>query len=67
MSTPTQPQPRRLTRSDDRMIAGLCAGVADYFGLDPTLVRVLTVIAGLVFCPVVPIGYLIAWAIVPRR
>jgi phage shock protein PspC (stress-responsive transcriptional regulator) len=49
------------------MIAGLCAGVAEYLGLDPTLVRVLTVIAGLVFCPVVPIGYLIAWAIVPRH
>jgi phage shock protein PspC (stress-responsive transcriptional regulator) len=67
MTTPTQPSPRRLTRSDDRMIAGLCAGLADYLGVDPTLVRVLTVVLGLVFCPVVPIGYLVAWAIVPKR
>jgi len=31
---------RRLTRNiDDKMIAGVCAGLADYFGVDPTLVR----------------------------
>ena len=33
---------KRLYRSvDDRMIAGVCAGVADYFEIDPTLVRLL--------------------------
>ncbi|WP_299230843.1 PspC domain-containing protein [uncultured Bacteroides sp.] len=31
---------KKLTRSDDRMIAGVCAGLAEYFGLDTTLVRV---------------------------
>lgn len=31
---------RRLTKSSDRMIAGVCGGIADYFDLDPTLVRV---------------------------
>jgi len=32
---------KRLSRStDDRMIAGVCAGIADYFGIDPTLVAI---------------------------
>lgn len=31
---------RKLSRSNDRMIAGVCAGLAEYFGLDTTLVRV---------------------------
>jgi len=35
---------KRLYRStDDRMIAGVCAGVADYFDVDPTLIRLLFV------------------------
>lgn len=35
---------KRLTRSkDERMIAGVCGGVAKYLGLDPVLVRVLFV------------------------
>lgn len=33
---------RRLYRSrKNRMVAGVCGGVADYFGIDPTLVRLL--------------------------
>ncbi len=36
---------KRLTRSiDDKMIAGVCAGLADYFDMDPTLVRVAYVL-----------------------
>jgi phage shock protein C len=36
---------KRLYRSrDDRMIAGVCAGIADYFDIDPTLVRLLFVL-----------------------
>ncbi len=31
---------KRLTKSNDKMLAGVCAGIADYFELDPTLVRV---------------------------
>ncbi len=36
---------KKLYRSvDDRMIAGVCAGLADYFDIDPTLVRLLFVL-----------------------
>jgi phage shock protein C len=36
---------RRLTRSRyDRKIAGVCGGIADYLGIDPTIVRILFVV-----------------------
>lgn len=40
-------RPRRLTRSNNKMIAGVCAGLAEYFQLDVTLVRVLYVIVSI--------------------
>jgi phage shock protein C len=61
---------RRLTRSrSDRQIAGVCGGLAEYFNVDTTLVRVvvalLAVFAGAIVFGV--LGYLIAWFIMPER
>lgn len=33
-------EPKKLTRSNNKMIAGVCAGVAEYFNIDPTIMRV---------------------------
>lgn len=64
MSTP-QP-PRRLTRSaSDKMIGGVCAGLAEYAGVDPTLVRVLAVVALVFAFPLAALGYMVLWAIIP--
>lgn len=61
------PTVRQLTRSSsDSMVAGVCAGFARYTGVDPTLVRVLTVVGLFVGFPAIFIGYLVAWAIMPR-
>jgi phage shock protein C len=58
---------RRLTRrSDNRMIAGVCSGVADYTGLDPALVRLLTVVAAIFSVGTVAIAYLAAWILMPE-
>lgn len=60
---------RRIYRSKrDRVIAGICGGVADMFKIDPTLVRLLVVLAALVTA-VVPfvITYLIGWIIIPNE
>ena len=35
---------KRLFRSQDSIIAGVCAGLAEYFGLDTSLVRIATMI-----------------------
>ena len=32
---------KKLTRSTNKMVAGVCAGIAEYLDLDPTLVRVV--------------------------
>lgn len=58
---------RRLVRtSDDQMIAGVCGGLGRYLGIDPTLVRVAAVIALVFGLPATAIGYVVAWAIMPR-
>ena len=61
------PAVRQLTRiPGEGMIAGVCAGFARYAGVDPTLIRVFAVIGLFVGFPAVLIGYLVAWAIMPR-
>ncbi len=56
---------RKLYRSQtDKMIGGVCGGLADYFNIDPTLVRLLFVL--LLFTPLHGlIVYLILWIITP--
>jgi phage shock protein PspC (stress-responsive transcriptional regulator) len=56
---------KRLTRTNDgRMIAGVCAGLARYFDVDPTLIRVIFVLLGL-FAAGGVLLYLILWIIMP--
>lgn len=57
-------QPKRLTRSEDKWIGGVCAGLARYFGLDPAIVRVLFVASMLLPGPQVLI-YVILWFVMP--
>ena len=58
---------KRLMRSRvDRKIAGVAAGVAEYFGLDPTLVRVLWVVC-LLFAGTGGLVYLILWIVLPEE
>lgn len=55
---------RRLERGDGPL-AGVAAGTADYFGIDPTIVRLGLVAATVLGGPTVPIVYLAAWLIIP--
>ena len=58
---------KRLYKSNDnRMIDGVCGGIAEYFDIDPTLVRV----GWILFCAAGGSGfvaYLIAALIIPRK
>lgn len=38
---------KKLYRSPNRIIAGVCGGIADYFDVDPTLIRVIYMILSL--------------------
>jgi phage shock protein C len=48
-----------------RMVAGVCAGLADYFGMDVTLVRVIVAVIAVITGGVGILAYLAAWAIIP--
>lgn len=59
---------KRLTRStDDRMLAGVAGGLAEYFEIDPTIVRLIFAIIALFSGGVAGIViYLILWVIMPE-
>jgi phage shock protein PspC (stress-responsive transcriptional regulator) len=59
---------KRLVRSTaDRKIGGVCGGLAEYFGLDSTLVRlaavILAIYPGAIICGV--LAYIVAWFVIP--
>jgi phage shock protein C len=57
---------KQLTRStSNRMIAGVCAGLGEYLGIDPTIVRLLTVLAFFTGFGGIVIVYLIMALIIP--
>src|SRR5215212_562521 len=61
------PAPRRLERSrSNRVLGGVCGGVATYLNMDPTLVRVLTVVLTL-FTGVPVVVYLVLLLVVPEE
>ncbi|TVP95311.1 MAG: PspC domain-containing protein [Acholeplasmatales bacterium] len=61
-------QVKRLYRNDkDTMISGVCSGLADYLGADPTLVRVLAVLALFMTGGTALIGYIILAIVVPTK
>ncbi len=57
---------KKLKRSTtDKMVAGVCGGLAAYFGIDPILVRILFVLLALAGGPGILI-YIILWIIMPE-
>jgi phage shock protein C len=55
-----------LVRSrQGRMVAGICAGIAEYFGVDVTLVRVIVAAIAVITGGAGVLAYLVAWAIIP--
>ena len=58
---------KKLFRSNDRVIGGVCGGLAEYFDFDPVLVRVayafltlFTAFCGLLF-------YIVLWIVMPEK
>jgi len=56
---------KKLVKSSDRMICGVCGGIADYCNIDPTVIRILWVIFTLMGgCGL--LAYIIAALIMPE-
>ena len=57
-----------LVRSQKgRMLAGVCAGVADYFDMDVTLVRVIVAVVSVITGGAGVLAYVAAWLIIPAE
>ena len=57
--------PERLFRStQEKMLGGVCGGLADYFSVDVTLVRLIVLVAAFAGGVGIPV-YLVAWVIIP--
>jgi phage shock protein PspC (stress-responsive transcriptional regulator) len=57
---------KALTRSDDAMIAGVCAGIAEYFGWSATYVRIGYVLLSVISAAFPGIAvYLVLWLVMP--
>jgi phage shock protein C len=50
-----------------RMVAGVCAGAAEYFGVDVTLVRVIVAVVSVITGGAGVLAYLAAWVIIPEE
>jgi phage shock protein C len=63
------PDGRRLRRSvHDRWIAGVCGGLGEYFGIDPTAVRAAYVLLSILSAAFPGIlVYIILWIVIPER
>ena len=61
MSNPNRTGPLQRSRSD-RMIAGVCGGLADYIGIDPTLMRLIYIIGTIMtgFIPGIFVYFILA-------
>ncbi len=66
-----RPDPQRRDKlyrnGDDGVIAGVCAGIADYFGFDLTVTRAITVVAGFFFWPFVVVLYIVLALVLEKR
>lgn len=59
-------EPKKLYRSrNSRMICGVCGGIAEYFNIDPTLIRLGFVLATCASFGTMILGYFVAAVIIP--
>ena len=57
---------RLVRRTDDRMVAGVCSGIADYLGVDPTIVRLAVVVGTVLGFGTLLVAYVLAWLLMPE-
>ncbi len=58
---------KRLYRSDSGIIAGVCAGIAEYCDIDPVIVRILAVLLSVSSFGAMVLVYVLLWLVMPRR
>jgi phage shock protein C len=64
LSSATGPHKRLMRSSTDKKIGGVCAGLADYFDMDPTVIRVIWLLL-LICAGTGLLAYVILWIVLP--
>ncbi len=58
---------KKLMRSNDRVLAGVCGGIAEYLDFDPVLVRIAYAFLTIFTCFSGLIFYIVLWIIMPEK
>lgn len=58
---------KKLYRSKDKKICGVCGGIADYFELDPTIIRLLWILLAFFSCSLGVIAYFVCALVIPQE
>ena len=58
---------KRLMRSNDRVIAGVCSGIDEYLEFDPVMVRIAYAFLTLCTCFSGVIFYIVCWIVMPEK
>lgn len=64
---PVQPAARLYKSRVERKLFGVCGGLATYFGIDPTIIRLLFVISALVSCGLTVVAYVVMAIVTPEE
>jgi phage shock protein C len=67
LSTPSWRSPRLYRSRRDRKIAGICGGLAEYFGIDATLMRVIWVVLAFLSVGIAILLYLVLILVIPEE
>ena len=57
---------KKLYRSNDRMLGGVCAGIGEYLGIDPTVVRIICVLLSIGTIGLALLVYLVLCFVIPE-
>jgi phage shock protein C len=63
----TNDQKHLIRPKDGRMIAGVCAGIGQFFGIDANLVRIIFAVVTVFSAGAAALVYLLAWVVVPEE
>ncbi len=58
---------KKLYRSKNKILGGVCAGIGEYFDVDPTVIRILWVIGTLISMGIGIIAYILCWILIPEK
>ena len=60
-------QKQLIRPKDGRMLAGVCAGIGQFFGIDANLIRIAFALLTLLSAGAAALVYLVAWVVVPEE